>query len=190
MAPRFSFVPAQWLADDAPLNAADRLVLCVLCQWANSSTGECFPSVGTVAGHSKLSERTVRTSIARLAEVGAITVQRRTDGNGKPTSSLYTIMGYDPPPKSRGVGANQHPPKVQDSTLLGIQLADMKVQISTPNVVTTNTPVVVGGAERQTPPDAPKGSSASASHSDESRCPRDPARIAQLIREGWDSVAR
>lgn len=186
MPPRFSFVPAQWLAEDAPLNAADRLVLCVLCQWANSSTGECFPAVGTVAGHSKLSERTVRTSIARLAEVGAITVQRRTDGTGKSTSSLYTIMGYDPPPKTKGVGANQPPTRVSDLHLVGSQFADMRVQTSRTNVVTTNTPVDVRKAKARTATDDPRGSSPPARGHDESQCPRDPAKIRELLGE-WSA---
>lgn len=96
--PRFSFVPARWLAPDAPLNASARLVLCVLCQWVNSRSGECWPSITTIAEHAKLSLNTVRQAVRDLEKAGALIVRRgRTDAKGDPTSHLYTIVGYDPP---------------------------------------------------------------------------------------------
>jgi hypothetical protein len=80
MAPRFAFVPARWLAADSGLKPADRLTLCVLCQWVNRESGECFPSIATIAAHAALSENTVRAALRRLEKVGALEVKPRTDG--------------------------------------------------------------------------------------------------------------
>ncbi len=113
MAPRFAFVPARWLAPDSGLTPADRLTLCVLCQWVNRESGECFPSVPTIAAHAALSENTVRAALKRLVVVGALHVQRRTDANGDPASNLYTILGYDPPRKTAGGGSTIEVPVVQ-----------------------------------------------------------------------------
>jgi hypothetical protein len=150
MAPRFAFVPARWLAPDSGLNAADRLTLCILCQWVNRESGECFPSVATIAIHSKLSENTIRQSVKRLAEVGALTVERRNDPNGDSASNLYTILGYDPPVK--GGTANQKVPVPQTG---GYGTANEKVEVPQTggtNVVKENKEL--NGAVR---PDAPIG---------------------------------
>ena len=97
MAPRFAFVPARWLAPDSGLTPTDRLTLCVLCQWVNRESGECFPSVATIAAHAALSENSVRSAIKRLVVLGAVQVERRKDSHGDSASNLYTIIGYDPP---------------------------------------------------------------------------------------------
>jgi hypothetical protein len=103
MALRFAFVPARWLAEDAPLNAFDRLTLCILCQWVNRERGECYPSVSTIARHAKISESSVRRSIRRLVEVGALEMRAQMDPAGDPGSNIYTILGYDPPDKKTHV---------------------------------------------------------------------------------------
>lgn len=99
MAPRFSIIPARWLADDSPLSPSARLVLSVLGQWANSGTGECFPTMLTIVGCAKLVRSTVRRSILELEKSGAIAVEPRLDEAGDFTSNKYVILGYDPPPK-------------------------------------------------------------------------------------------
>lgn len=141
MAPRFAFVPARWLAADSGLNAADRLTLCILCQWVNRESGECFPSVATIAIHSKLSANTIRESIKRLVEVGALTVEYRREPNGDPASNLYTVLGYDPP---RGTANQRVPPANEKVGVLqtgGYGTANEKVEVpqtSTTNVVKEN----------------------------------------------------
>ena len=139
MAPRFAFVPARWLAADSGLVAADRLVLCVLCQWVNRESGECFPSVSTIADHSKLGENTIRASIKRLVEVGAVAVERRKDEKGDPASNLYTVLGYDPP-AGRGTSI-QRVPVPQIGGYGGSNQTDGVPQSRHPNVVKENNEV-------------------------------------------------
>lgn len=141
MAPRFAFVPARWLAPDSGLDPSDRLTLCVLCQWVNRESGECFPSVATIAAHAALSENTVRTAIKRLAQAGALRVDRRRDIQGDSASNLYTILGYDPPQKKEGEGTSTIAVPVPQPLQGGTSMNGVGVpQPLNPNVVTTNNP--------------------------------------------------
>lgn len=96
MAPRFFFGPARWLQPDSGLTAYERLVLAVLCQWTNKSTGECFPTIASVAAHASLSESSVHRAVAGLAKHGAIKIRQRRKPDGSPDSSVYFILGFDP----------------------------------------------------------------------------------------------
>ncbi len=82
-------------------------MLCVLCQWVNKDSGQCWPSVATIASHAAISEGSVRTAIKALEEAGAVITERRktepgttAGGESKPLnqSNLYTVLGYDPKP--------------------------------------------------------------------------------------------
>lgn len=167
MAPRFAFVPARWLAPDSGLAPSDRLTLCVLCQWVNRESGECWPAVATIAAHAALSENTVRASLKKLVEVGAVTVQRRRDSHGDPDTNLYTILGYDPPAKKGGTSATAVPvlQPLQGGTATGVFEVPQPLH---PNVVKENkevdVPPLVGvapsgtassGKRIQPPPYAP-----------------------------------
>lgn len=101
MAPRFAFVPARWLAPDSPLRATERLVLCVICQWTNSRTSECFPSVRTIAAGAKMSPRAVQGAINALVKAGALRCEHRRKGAIN-LPNLYTVIGYDPPALNAG----------------------------------------------------------------------------------------
>lgn len=85
-------------------------MLCVLCQWVNSSTDTCFPAVSTIASHASLGETAVRGAIKRLVDAGAVLVEERFTEQGDRDSNLYTVIGYDPDP--RGVVREvRHPPR-------------------------------------------------------------------------------
>jgi len=139
MAPRFAFVPARWLAFDSPLAASDRLVLCVLCQWVNRERGDCFPSIGSIAGCAKLSENTVRKSLTALERAGALKIERgRRDRAGDCAPNLYTVLGFDPPRVGGGT-AIQTPPPLQSGYRGGIRSVKRVLQSTAPNSVKENT---------------------------------------------------
>lgn len=131
MAPRFFIGPARWLAADSGLNAHERLVLAVLCQWTSKTTGECFPSVATIAGCAAICENSVRKAIAGLTKHGALRVRHRHTKSGRQLSPMYLVIGFDPPPE-RGV----HPVKGRGSSR-GIR----PPHGVNPNVVTDNNPL-------------------------------------------------
>lgn len=130
MAPRFFFGPAKWFQPEQGLTAHEKLVLAVLCQWTSSDSGECFPSIATIAAHSSLCENSVRKAIAGLVENGAVTLRQRRTESGKQMSTVYLIMGYDPP--KTGV----HPVKGR-----GASRGTRGVHRVNPNVVSTNNPL-------------------------------------------------
>lgn len=106
MAPRFFFGPARWLAPDSGLTANERLVLAVLCQWTSRQEGECFPRILTIAAHAALSEASVKRALRGLVAHGAVRVTHRQKADGSPDSSVYLVLGFDPPQKV-GVGSNR-----------------------------------------------------------------------------------
>ena len=133
--PLIAIVPAEWTKAESPLSASERLVYCVLCRWAYRRTGECFPSVRTIASCCKLSLRTVRASLANLERYGAIEIRRRARKRGRLTS-IYRIVGYrELLDRGSGGGSNQHPPVVQIGTQGGCQHASVAGQSSSPNSV-------------------------------------------------------
>lgn len=164
MAPRFAFVPARWLAPDSGLTSSDRLTLCVLCQWVNRESGECFPSVATIAAHAAMSENSVRAAVRRLVEVGAVTVERRKDATGESASNLYTILGYDPPAKKEGGTSTIEvpvPQPLKGGTATGVQTVPQPLH---PNVVKENkevnsahAPTDHDGSSREREPDEELG---------------------------------
>ena len=140
MAPRFAFVPARWLAPDSGLAPSDRLNLCVLCQWVNRETGDCWPSVSTIAAHAALSENTIRTAIKNLVSFGAVQVTRRVDKQGDQDSNLYVVIGYDPIPKKGGGTSTIEVPVLQPLQGGTSTNAVEVPQPLNPNVVKDNKP--------------------------------------------------
>ena len=73
-------------------------VYAVLAQHAKRHVETCYPSIGTIARLLSLSRSTVKKTLRRLEAQGLIAVQPRQDGQGDPTSNLYTLL--DPTPES------------------------------------------------------------------------------------------
>ena len=71
------------------ISSTDKLVLVMLILRADPR-GECFPSFESIACDTGLSPRCAKTSIARLAKAGHISVERRSV-EGRTTSNLYRV---------------------------------------------------------------------------------------------------
>lgn len=75
------------------VTSSDILVFSVLSKFKNNKTNTCFPSIRKISSISKLCKQTVITSIKRLEEFGAISVERRTKKNTMSNdTNLYTIL--------------------------------------------------------------------------------------------------
>jgi hypothetical protein len=70
----------------------DRFVLVALCFRHNKKTGECYPSVKTIADYTGYSERCVQYSIKRLCGWGLISAKPRFL-TGQQTSNQYFLFG-------------------------------------------------------------------------------------------------
>jgi hypothetical protein len=66
-------------------------VYVALATHAGHDTQACWPSIQLLARETGLSRTTVKTTLRRLTALGLVTVQARQDGEGDPTSNLYTL---------------------------------------------------------------------------------------------------
>jgi DNA-binding transcriptional MocR family regulator len=67
-------------------------VYVALATHAGHDTQACWPSIKLLARETGLSRTTVKTTLRRLEALGLITIQARQDGEGDPTSNLYTLV--------------------------------------------------------------------------------------------------
>ena len=65
-------------------------VYVALCYFAKSA-GKCFPAIRRIGRVTGLGETTVKAAIKELTELGYVTKESRTRGDGGKTSNLYTI---------------------------------------------------------------------------------------------------
>jgi hypothetical protein len=84
------------LIDDyaTEIGALGVAIYAVLQRHANRTTGQCWPSVATIAKRLRLSKNCVKKYLHLLARRGLITIALRTSADGDPTSNLYTV--HDP----------------------------------------------------------------------------------------------
>ena len=80
-----------YAADIGTLGVA---VYAVLQRYADRATGQCWPSVATIARLLRLSKNCVKKYLHLLARLGLITIAPRATAEGDPTSNLYTV--HDP----------------------------------------------------------------------------------------------
>jgi len=78
----------------AEMGAIGVAVYAVLQRYADRTTGQCWPSVATIAKLLRLSKNCVKKYLHQLARLGLITIAPRSTTEGDPTSNLYTV--HDP----------------------------------------------------------------------------------------------
>jgi DNA-binding transcriptional ArsR family regulator len=67
-------------------------VYCALATHASHATQTCFPSIKRIASLVHLSRATVKRTLRVLEKHGLVDTQARQDGEGDPTSNLYTLL--------------------------------------------------------------------------------------------------
>lgn len=84
-------------------------VATVLARYADDDTGECWPSVRTIASSSKMGERTVREAIGELERLGIIELVRRSQGRSSHRFRLrLDLLSPSPnPADAAGLEADQ-----------------------------------------------------------------------------------
>lgn len=83
--------------DDQRLSSYAKLTYLILCRYANTESGECFPAQTTIAKKSGISRRSVQRGLEELVEFQYLTVtpRKRLDGSEKYTSNLYLLTDFD-----------------------------------------------------------------------------------------------
>jgi hypothetical protein len=75
----------------AEMGAIGVAVYAVLQRYADRTTGQCWPSVATIAVTLRLSKNCVKKYLHHLARLGLITMAPRYTADGDHTSNLYTV---------------------------------------------------------------------------------------------------
>ncbi|MBC7833878.1 MAG: hypothetical protein H7Y88_02110 [Phycisphaerales bacterium] len=75
------------------MSRTEASVLRALFTWADQESGECWPAIGTVAAHTKLSERAVGKALDALAGRGILTYLHKSRGGAKQTHRLRINLG-------------------------------------------------------------------------------------------------
>ena len=78
----------------AEMGAIGVAIYAVLQRYADRTTGECWPSVPTMAATLHLSKKCVKKYLHHLAQLGLIDIAPRYAAAGDHTSNLYTV--HDP----------------------------------------------------------------------------------------------
>lgn len=86
-----SFECMAWAARQKCGGPFTKIVLLYLANTTNHQTGACFPRVKRIAEECEMSERAVRSAIARLVEIGCLKVSNRFS-NGSQISNSYMLV--------------------------------------------------------------------------------------------------
>jgi len=78
----------------AEMGAIGVAIYAVLQRYADRTTGQCWPSVSTIAATLRLSKNCVKKYLHHLARLGLIGLAPRYTAEGDYTSNLYTV--HDP----------------------------------------------------------------------------------------------
>jgi hypothetical protein len=86
----FESIP-HWLLYERGLSGTAIRLYLILRRHRNYETGQCWPGRKRLADLAETSIKTIDRAIARLAEVGAISIIKRKKRDGSPDSNLYVI---------------------------------------------------------------------------------------------------
>lgn len=78
------------------LSVYELAVYLILCAYADSREGTCFPSYQTIARKAGCSRRKAIDAVARLESLGLIRKEVRKNPCGDNTSNLYTVVAAPP----------------------------------------------------------------------------------------------
>ena len=89
---RLPFVILPWaVLEHRSLTATDVLVYATIARFADSQTGEAYPSRATISGLARCSVSTIDRSISTLVKLGFLSKQSRRTKAGDPDSNLYLV---------------------------------------------------------------------------------------------------
>lgn len=89
---RLPFVVLPWaVLEHRSLTGTDVLVYATIARFADSQTGQAYPSRATIAGLARCSTSTVDRSINALVKAGFLSKQARRTKAGDPDSNLYLV---------------------------------------------------------------------------------------------------
>lgn len=124
----FGVVPVRAACDRRLGQVTPLHVLVVLGMYRNTMTGECYPSVGTIAAHLGITRRSVQRHLDSLVEFGHLVIvpQKRIKGGGQ-ASNRYVLLftpleGLEnPPPDAIAMEGGHSPTAAEENATSGHQ---------------------------------------------------------------------
>lgn len=142
-----------WVINQDVSAADGKFVLLMLANHADED-GYCWPSVKRLASECGMAERTVKTHLARLVELGYISRERRHRKNGSRTSDGYQLLferqGAESAP------CTQDDSKVQICPTLGANSAPPEPSVNPQRELDTPTVVSSSSGDEKKPAKPPK----------------------------------
>lgn len=129
------------------VSCSERLLLHTLIMHRNAQTGECFPTVSTLAREMNVTTRTVKSAVRRLVAFGLLTVGKRKtrDGDGNTYALNLPAEGEIISPSNDGAegetvapstadrGCNPRPQRVKSATAEGEMISPEQIKEQTKN---------------------------------------------------------
>ena len=80
-------------------------VYAALARYADRTTGECWPGIAKLERVLNMARSTVKVYLHKLEAAGLITIEKRWDDAGDPTTNLYTLLDPSPAAIARHLAA-------------------------------------------------------------------------------------
>src|SRR5690349_16322434 len=80
-------------------------VYAALARYADRTTGECWPGIAKLERVLNLARSTIKVYLHKLEAAGLITIEKRWDEAGDPTTNLYTLLDPSPAAIARHLAA-------------------------------------------------------------------------------------
>jgi hypothetical protein len=80
-------------------------VYATLARYADRTTGECWPGIAKIERALDLARSTVKVYLHKLEALGLITIEKRWDAAGDPTTNRYTLLDPSPAAIARHLAA-------------------------------------------------------------------------------------
>jgi hypothetical protein len=80
-------------------------VYATLARYADRTTGECWPGIAKIERALDLARSTVKVYLHKLEALGLITIEKRWDAAGDPTTNRYTLLDPSPTAIARHLAA-------------------------------------------------------------------------------------
>jgi hypothetical protein len=86
-----SFQAMAWAVDQKTGSAAAKLILLMLANRADETTGECYPKISRIAQEAEVSIRTVKQHLVTLRTLGLVEWEHQARADGSRSSNLYRL---------------------------------------------------------------------------------------------------
>lgn len=78
---------------ESDIRSSSKLIIFILCQYFNQKTLECYPSIRTLEKNSRLSDKTIQSSLQELKDKSFISIEKKRAKTSNFNLNFYTLIG-------------------------------------------------------------------------------------------------